>query len=100
MDINLGHFFRLSTLRGAPIQVDSRQLTPIARSLTVGIQVPRVPAGVAWVWVRPKAVEISEGGSVQTIPIRNWTRIATAGIGLTVLIVARSLEGWQKNRRS
>jgi hypothetical protein len=79
MDLRIGHLFRLSTVRGKPIVVGNRVITPVARVMTVAAGLSQVGLGGGMTWVRPIAVEVLEGGTSSRVSIPDVNRrLATA----------------------
>ncbi len=71
----LPHIHR-ENLRGSTITAHGREITPIARLLTVAW-----PGGRVW-WQGPLAIEVSERGRLRRIPIRDVTPRAILAMAL------------------
>ncbi len=83
---------RRESLRGSTVTRHSREITPIARQVTVTWPGGRV------LWQTPTAVEVRERGRVRRIPIRDATSRLILTIALAELAAGAAL-WWALVRR-
>jgi len=87
---------RTQTRHGAPISVDSITIKPVAQSVSW------IGRHFGFVWNRPYAVRVEQGGQSYQIPIRDYTQIGMAVLwGLTaafiVMAVRKSKKQWRRS---
>jgi len=97
----LREMIQLETHRGETIVTNGVRVTPQSRALTV-----TWPGG-GWVWNRPAALEVEQGGEVQQVRIvdvTRWGQVALAGMTVlfsvaTVLLTVQSVMQAATGRR-
>ena len=79
-------------VRGHPIRVGEREITPVAQAISFTLRGPW--GGGGWVWNRPVAVLETTAEGTRRIPIWDVTRWAQLGLlALALLLVMRRLGG-------
>ncbi|MGI5837977.1 MAG: hypothetical protein ACOX87_15995 [Chloroflexota bacterium] len=90
MDIRIGRFLQWAEVRGRPFQDGKREVIPIARSLSLMLSRRGSPVAGRFVWTRPIAVEVVEGGAMQRIPIPDYGMWIALGIAIATILVVGS----------
>jgi len=91
---------RARSVMGQPIPVGDRQITPIARSISLTIGRPGGPIALGWTCIRPVAVLETWRGRTRRIPIPDWTRRITLALVASGLLLTLAARYWQKRRKS
>jgi len=85
---------RVYTNRGEPVTVGDATLTPQSQAVVL-----RWPNG-GFVWNRPVAVRVEQGGDVRQIPILDITRLVQVGLWVFwIILVFRTAGRLRRQRR-
>ncbi len=79
---------RMRTIRGEPIAAGEHEITPVARSVVLGIAGAGGRFAAAWARTRPVAVLDTWRGETRRIPIPDPTRRIMLAMTAAVLLVA------------
>lgn len=91
----LGKIFQWQTNSGHAVTIGQVSVTPQSQALII-----RSPYG-GWVWNRPVAVLVKQGGQTKRVPIVDVTRLVQVGLlGLSVACTVIALIRIGKDRRT
>jgi len=87
--MNIRQLIQWETKAAPAIHHEGQTITPQSQAITFRLPLPNPQAGIVYVWNRPVAVLVEEGGEVTRIPIYNLNRImifTLLGISMMVLL--------------
>lgn len=86
--MNIRQLIQWQTKAAPAIQRGGRTITPQSQAITIRLPFPYAPDGIVYVWNRPVAVLVEEGGEITRIPIYNLNRLMILTLlGITMMLL-------------